>query len=331
MAHSSRKKFLVPLALILPLATCFFQWLFWDAFKPFVWFLFYPTAFFISRFSGKIAGIISTVISALLVYYFFIPPQLSFSGKPPANIFSVFVFILMGIVFTYTHDRFERVQQREIEAREAARVAGEQLREARINLLEAEQRLARQRLRESEELFRIMFRESSVAMAQADPATGRYLHVNAALCRFLGYPEDKLLKLTVGDVTHPDDRLLTSVQLNRLISGETSDFQMEKRFLQPDGSVVYGFVSVNLIRDLEGNPRRTMAVIQDITSRKKAEEELIQRNEELERYYRASVGRELEMIRLKQQVNGLMRQLGQEEPYDLSFADKPIPPAGNKS
>jgi len=67
--------------------------------------------------------------------------------------------------------------------------------------------------------------------------------------------------------------------------------------------------------------------LRDITDLKQAEGELLRRNEELERFDRASVGRELEMIKLKRRINDLSRELEREPPFDLSFVDTPIPPA----
>ncbi len=71
-----------------------------------------------------------------------------------------------------------------------------------------------------------------------------------------------------------------------------------------------------------------IGTISDISARKAVEEalrrqthELAQRNEELERFNRATVGRELDMIALKQQVNELARQLGKEPIYPLAFLD----------
>jgi len=89
-------------------------------------------------------------------------------------------------------------------------------------------------------------------------------------------------------------------------------------------------------RDAEGAPLRMIGTITDISARKAVEEalrrqtqELAQRNAELERFNRATVGRELDMIALKQQVNELSRQLGQEPPYPLAFLDAlPIQPKG---
>jgi len=75
----------------------------------------------------------------------------------------------------------------------------------------------------------------------------------------------------------------------------------------------------------------------DISERKQAEQalrrrsdELRERNRELERFELASVGRELEMIRLKRQVNALSRELGRAPPFELSFADADWPPSGEE-
>jgi hypothetical protein len=68
-------------------------------------------------------------------------------------------------------------------------------------------------------------------------------------------------------------------------------------------------------------------VAMDITARKRNEDELKRRNAELERYDQASVGREIQMIELKRQVNELARQLGREPPFDLSFVALAAPDA----
>lgn len=111
----------VALALLLPFATCGAQWLFWATIKPFVWFLFFPTVFFSSRIGGRNAGLVSTAISALLVVYFFIPPQLSFQGKNSAHLYSVLVFLCMGVLFSITHERLQQAERRAAEALEATR------------------------------------------------------------------------------------------------------------------------------------------------------------------------------------------------------------------
>jgi len=270
------------LALLLPFITCSVQWLLWDVFKPFVWFLFYPTVYFTSRIAGKRVGLLSTVLCAILVTYCFIPPQLSFTGKPVNNLLSVVVFLVMGFLFSHNQERLERAERSEAQAR----VADERLQESRILSLEAEQRLAREMLRESEEQFRIMFMESSVGEALIDTATGRFLKVNAALCRLLGRGERELLQLCMSEVTHPDDRQACLDNLKTLMAGDGEGFQAEKRYLRPDGEVAYCHATVNLLRDGTGEPK-SLAVMQDVTERKKVEAALL---ESERKFYKAFSG-----------------------------------------
>ncbi|MFH1027907.1 MAG: ATP-binding protein [Pseudomonadota bacterium] len=117
----------ISLALLLPFVICAVQWQFWPVFRPFVWFLFFPAVFFSSRIGGKFVGLVSTAISALLVVYFFIPPQLSFSDKAANNLYSVALFLVMGGLFSLTHDKLEKAKLSAANALEESRVANELL------------------------------------------------------------------------------------------------------------------------------------------------------------------------------------------------------------
>ena len=149
-------------ALLLPFFTCAFQWRLWFIFKPFVWFLFYPTVFFSSRIGGKFSGITSTILSAALVMYIFIPPQLSLSDKSPNNLYSVAVFVLMGLMFSYTHDRLERATRRATEAEH----------QVRINGLQAERVKVSEDLIRSEERLRLALEATSDALWDWDMRSG---------------------------------------------------------------------------------------------------------------------------------------------------------------
>jgi PAS domain S-box-containing protein len=129
-------------------------------------------------------------------------------------------------------------------------------------------------LRESETTFRVMFDASAVGKIEVEPGTTRFLRVNAAMCKFLGYTEEELLARTVLDVTHPDDRDESRYLGQRLVAGESDVFDVEKRYIRKDGTIVWARVTVNLIRDASGRPLRNMAVIQDLNARKQAEQDL---------------------------------------------------------
>jgi PAS domain S-box-containing protein len=140
-----------------------------------------------------------------------------------------------------------------------------------VNTVMAELRDATDLLRDSEVTFRAMFDVSSVGKVEVEPESGRFLRVNAAMCEFVGYSEAELLARTVYDITHPDDRDLDREPLRRLVAGETTGFDLEKRYIRKDGNVVWARLTVNVIR-VAGRPLRNTGVILNITDRKEREE-----------------------------------------------------------
>ncbi|WP_026604051.1 ATP-binding protein [Methylomonas sp. 11b] len=99
------------LSVLLPFLALAVQWLLWPWISPFVWFLFFPTVFFSARLGGFKGGLVSTFLSTGFVWYFFIPPQLSWEMDKPANFYSVGMFLIMGYLFSDTQERLRRAQQ----------------------------------------------------------------------------------------------------------------------------------------------------------------------------------------------------------------------------
>ena len=93
------------LAMLPPLVALALQWVFWAAIQPYAWLLFFPAVFISSWIGGLIPGLASTVLSAALVNWFFIPPQFSFGVETPMSLVSIGMFIVMGILFSISHDR----------------------------------------------------------------------------------------------------------------------------------------------------------------------------------------------------------------------------------
>jgi len=129
-------------------------------------------------------------------------------------------------------------------------------------------------LREVEEQFRALFESTSVAMGMADPATGRLLSVNKTYTKILGYTLEDLAGKTFSELTHPEDRAADWEGFCRMVRGESPSYSVEKRLLHKDGHSVWCLVTVNLVRDAVDKPVRTVAVIHDISDRKRMEEEL---------------------------------------------------------
>jgi PAS domain S-box-containing protein len=126
---------------------------------------------------------------------------------------------------------------------------------------------------ESEEQLRSLFELSSVGMAQVS-REGRYLRVNRKFCQMLGYTEQELLERTLFEITHPGDREISAIKLNSSYADEIAEYSLEKRYRRKDGAIIWVLVNWATFHDADGQTLRTVANIQDITERKRAEDAL---------------------------------------------------------
>jgi PAS domain S-box-containing protein len=128
-------------------------------------------------------------------------------------------------------------------------------------------------LLESETRFRNAFNHTAAGMALVAP-NGRFLKVNSMLCRFWGYDEDELLGLTFQEITCPEDLEANLQLVQQILAGEINFYHFEKRYLTKQGNLVWGLLSVSLVRDADNQPLYFISQVQDITQRQEAEEAL---------------------------------------------------------
>lgn len=129
--------------------------------------------------------------------------------------------------------------------------------------------------RQAERQFENAFRNAAIGMAIANLDT-RGIRANPAFCRMVGYSEAELRQLDFAGLTHPDDIEATYEGDERLLRGEATDYQLEKRYIRKDGEPVWALVSVSLDHDEHGEPQRYIVHIQDISLRKRMESDLSQ-------------------------------------------------------
>jgi PAS domain S-box-containing protein len=157
-----------------------------------------------------------------------------------------------------------------------------------------------QELKESEDRFRAIFEQAPVGISH-NALDGSWIRVNKRFCDILGYSREELLEKTYQEITHPGDLDADLEQTRQLLAGEIDSFSREKRYLKEDGSVVWGNLTVSLVREPSGEPDYLIAVIEDITERKCLEESL----REIREAERRRIARDLHDIVLQDLAGAL--------------------------
>jgi len=136
-------------------------------------------------------------------------------------------------------------------------------------------RASEEALRLSEERFRLTFDNAAVGIAHVS-LEGRWLQINQALCKIVGYSAEELKNKTFGDITHPDDLEEDWRNARKLAVGEIDTYTIEKRYVQKDRSSKWVNLTVSLMRDSDGAPKNFISVIEDISARKEVEQALLE-------------------------------------------------------
>jgi PAS domain S-box-containing protein len=136
-----------------------------------------------------------------------------------------------------------------------------------------EQVEARRALAESEARFRATFENAAVGIAHIAPDL-RWLMANQALCGILGYSAEELVNKSLQDITYRDDVATQLALLDQMRQGKIESFELEKRYLRKDGTIVWGKLTFSPVRKNDGSIDYFVSVVQDISKRKRTEEQV---------------------------------------------------------
>lgn len=125
----------------------------------------------------------------------------------------------------------------------------------------------------SEQRFRKAFAHANVGVAYV-ALDGSFLEANEYLLKLLARDGSELANLTFQDITHPDDLSVDLELLEKLVAGDLPSYTLEKRYIRPNGEVVWADLSVACLRDHDGQPTIFVFVVTDIADRKNAQERL---------------------------------------------------------
>jgi two-component system sensor histidine kinase UhpB len=133
--------------------------------------------------------------------------------------------------------------------------------------------MLKNKLLEAEARFQATFEQAAVGIAHVAP-DGGWLRVNQRLCEIVGYQHAELISMTFQDITHPDDLNSDLANVHKMLSGELERYSMEKRYFRKDGKTIWINLSVSLVWRSLKVPDYFISVIEDISQRKAAEQEI---------------------------------------------------------
>ena len=141
---------------------------------------------------------------------------------------------------------------------------------------------AEDELRESEERFRYSFDYAAAGMCIVG-IDYKFQRINITFKKMIGYDEDEIKNFTFSDITHPDDLSIGLSQIKKMLDGEIDNASVEKRYIGKDKRIIWAYISISLIRNVNHQPQFFITQLIDITERKQAEQELIIANKELKK------------------------------------------------
>ena len=258
---------------------------------PFL-FLPLPVLLWIALRMGVWGTSTATALVSILAIYFAVDGSGPFNAPYPAqNVFGLQIYIVCVFLPLLFLSAIIEEQRRTRAMLQAAHDGLEETVARRTGeLAQANASLQKEikEHRESEELFRLTFEQSSIGAVMVS-LDYHILRANREFSRITGYSEQELSKLTIKDITHPEDIPASIAKADALRHGEFNRYQLDKRYIRKDGTIVWVRVTPQIVRDAGGKPLYSLGMIEDITERKATAEALQAKTQELDRYFTLSL------------------------------------------
>ncbi len=210
-------------AILLPLIVGLFQYRLWNIIDPYVWFLFFPTVYLISRYLGFWEGLIATFASIAIVWGFFITPQFSLDWHVAKNLYPTFAFLFVSYFFCDA--------QRRLRLKQASLVEG-------LSVLQGQQNETLRLLQENLTLDEIKFSQLANFLPQVVWVTtpsGENIFFNDEWYSYTGMSVEESMGAGWNKPFHPEDQQRAWYAWNTAVS-QTSEYSLECRLRRADGA-----------------------------------------------------------------------------------------------
>jgi PAS domain S-box-containing protein len=147
---------------------------------------------------------------------------------------------------------------------------------------------AEKKLFEIEEKFKRTFNQAPISMVISNLGS-KFQKVNHAFCNLLGYSEKELIKMSFSDITFPNHVEESKSKMKLLLEGAITKFSLEKQYIKKNKEMIWGNVTVSTLKNKSGKITNSLAIIENITLRKNAEDTIKKRSLELEKSKRVAL------------------------------------------
>lgn len=199
-------------------------------------------------YGGFRVGMFSTLVGMVAINYALVKPYFSFAFDNPVEAFWLNLWYLLTQLVVVGAIALMQKQNRH-------------LREATALIQQGKQQLED------------TFEQGATGMTHSH-INGEWIRVNQTYCDFIGYTKAEMLKMDFRAFTHPDDLEVDLAHFHRALNDEIHHYSFEKRYIHRLGHVVWAFLTISLVRKASGEADYVIAVVQDITALKKAEQAL---------------------------------------------------------
>ena len=134
-----------------------------------------------------------------------------------------------------------------------------------------EERKDKALIREAGQRWHAIFDQAPTGIAILDSVSGQFQHINKRYCDIVKYSTEEMLTLSFKDITHPSDLQSDLKNMQKLLAGEVPSFRMEKRYIRKDGVVIWVHLTCVPLWLDQNDPRQHIAIVDDITERKRNE------------------------------------------------------------